>query len=79
MQNIHIDDTVILTKLSNASLNLYAKAKQKGMSYVKCPCHIKNTSTGKVINIFANGFLLQYPGFTTVAHPYDLRRVTVHG
>ena len=75
MQKFHIQDTVVLTKLSNASLNLYAKAKQKGLSYVQCPCHVKNTMTGTIISTFANGFLIQCLNFTTVAHPFDLRKV----
>ncbi len=74
--NFSIGDKVIVTKASNASLNLYMRTKQAGMIYVKCPC---NAKTGMVLNIsarFVNGFLLKTDsGFCTVAHPNDLRKV----
>lgn len=74
--NFSIGDSVIITKASNASLNLYMKTKQAGMIYIRCPC---NAKTGTVLNIsakFVNGFLLKTnTGFCTVAHPNDLRKV----
>lgn len=70
-----LGDKVVVTKASNASLNLYMKTKQAGMVYVHCPCNAKSTTTLEIAKAFSTGFILQGPGFLTVAHPNDLRKV----
>lgn len=70
-------DRVVVGKASNASLNLYMKAKQKGYTFVKCPCNAKTGQLFEVINNFYGGYLLRDPksDVMIVAHSNDLRRV----
>lgn len=77
----NVDDIVIIRKASNASLNLYMKAKQKGLSYVKCPCNAKTGQVFRVKSLFGKGgFLLQGENnrLITVAFSNDLRRVNIN-
>lgn len=77
----NVDDMVIIRKASNASLNLYMKAKQKGLSYVKCPCNAKTGQVFRIKSLFGKGgFLLQGEnnGLITVAFSNDLRRVNIN-
>lgn len=72
-----IGDKVVLKKASNASLNLYMKAKQSGMSYVKCPCNAKTGFVFEIKAAFANGFFLTgvNNSLSVVAHPNDIRSI----
>ena len=74
---LNIGDTVVIRSTSNASLNLYMKAKQAGLSYIKCPCNAKTGQTFEVKANFASGFMLKglNNGLLTVAHPNDLRSI----
>lgn len=73
---VHIGDKVIIDKVSNASLNLYMKAKQLGYSYIKCPCNAKHNMTFDIISQFGKGYLLKNNvGLKTVAYNSDLRKV----
>lgn len=72
----NIGDKVIIDKVSNASLNLYMKAKQNGLVYIKCPCNAKHTSVFEIQKTFLNGFLLSnIDKLVTVAYSNDLRKV----
>lgn len=77
MNSLKIGDTVVVTKASNASLNLYMKAKKKGMSYIKCPCNAKPTTKCIIQGGFDNrGLLLKMDnGQLTVAYMNDVRKV----
>lgn len=79
ISNIGVGDTVIVNRASNASLNLYMKAKQNGLVYIKCPCNAKSYMLFVVTGIFGNGFLLKCNTIQTVAHPNDLRKVQKNG
>lgn len=73
---LNIGDKVIIDKVSNASLNLYMKAKQNGLVYIKCPCNAKHTSVFEIQKTFFNGFLLSNANrLVTVAYYSDLRKV----
>ena len=72
----NIGDHVVITSITNASLNLYEKTKRVGYSYIHCPCHVKAGTDIFIEKEFSGGFLLRSSlGFLTVAHPNDLRKV----
>lgn len=73
----NVGDTVVVRSSSNASLNLYMKAKQAGLTYVKCPCNAHTGQTFEIKSGFYNGFMLKgiNNGLLTVAHPNDLRSI----
>lgn len=76
IKKLNIGDKVVIESVSNASLNLYMKARQNGLSYIRCPCNAKHTSVFEVQNTFLNGFLLKSQDkLVTVAFNGDLRRV----
>lgn len=78
-KRIAIGDKVILREdVSNASLNLYMIAKQKGMLYLKCPCNSKKGEIFEVVSSFSSGFILQDPvsKMKIVAHANDLQKIT---
>ena len=72
-----IGDSVVLDKTSNASLNLYQKAKSMGMVYIYCPCNIKAGMKLKIEKPFGNGVILRdsISNKLFVAHLNDLRKV----
>lgn len=72
-----IGDKVVLIKATNASLNLYEKAKRAGMTYVRCPCSVKSTDVLTIMSSFATvGALLKKSnGVIVVAHFKDIRKV----
>lgn len=76
-ESFNIGDTVIVRHASNASLNLYMKAKQAGLSYIKCPCNAKTGQTFEIKGNFLSGFMLKglNNGLVIVAHASDMRRI----
>jgi hypothetical protein len=73
-----VGDTVVITnRTSNASLNLYQRTKQKGMSYIHCPCNAKAGMLFTIVQGFENGFILKHTqsNFLIVAHPNDIQGV----
>lgn len=71
-------DKVVVGKASNASLNLYLKAKKSGYTFIKCPCNAKTGQIFKVLASFANGYLLQSMddmSVKIVAHAMDLKKI----
>lgn len=79
IKNISIGDTVIIEKASNASLNLWMKARQQGMMYIKCPCNAKKGNVFEVKAKFENGYILKGTNNTLqiVAYSSDMRKVNV--
>lgn len=76
VNKLNIGDKVIIDKVSNASLNLYMKAKQNGLIYIKCPCNANHTSVFEIQKTFFNGFLLVGSNrLMTVAYSSDLRKI----
>lgn len=77
MKNVNIGDKVLIKRVTNASLNLYTKAKQFGLRYVKCPCNAKTGQYFEVKSVFFNGFLLKgiNNSLFTVAYLNDLREL----
>lgn len=75
VKKFSIGDKVIIQNLTNASLNLYNKAKLAGYGFIHCPCNIKANVTSTIIQTFGNGYLLDTGFFKSVAHPNDLRKV----
>lgn len=70
------DEVIITKKSSNASLNLYQKTKQAGLSYVHCLCHAHPTCTYEIISSFSNGFIIKNKdNYFMVAHPNDMRKI----
>lgn len=73
---VNIGDKVIVEKASNASLNLYMKAKKLGYSYIKCPCNAKHNMIFTIISQFGNGYLLKNDSnLQVVAYSSDLKKV----
>ena len=71
------DKVIIIGKSSNASLNLYQKTKQAGLSYVHCLCHSHPNCAYEVVSSFSSGYLIKAEDrdYIMVAHPNDMRRV----
>ena len=71
------DIVVVINTLSNASLNLHQKAKQKGFNYIHCACGVKTGSKFMALRKFDAGWILKdvTKEYLIVAHPKDLLKV----
>lgn len=77
IKHIGLGDKVVIDKASNASLNLWMKARQQGLMYIKCPCNAKRGNVFEVKAKFENGYILQEVknGLQVVAYTSDMRKV----
>lgn len=68
-------DKVIIADLSNASLNLWMKAKMNGGSFLKCPCNAKNTEL-EILSVYQKvGFICKFGDHKTIVHRKDVRGI----
>lgn len=75
--NVGVGDKVAIMIASNLSMNLYEKARSRGMSYVHCPCSSKAGDVYIVESTFGDGLLLKniVTHYKTVAVLKDIKKV----
>lgn len=75
--NVDIGDKVAIMIASNLSMNLYEKARSRGMNYIHCPCSSKAGDVYIVENTFGDGLLLKniVTHYKTVAVLKDIKKV----
>lgn len=75
--NVGVGDKVAIMIASNLSMNLYEKARSRGMSYIHCPCSSKAGDVYIVENTFGDGLLLKniVTHYKTVAVLKDIKKV----
>lgn len=75
--NVGVGDKVAIMIASNLSMNLYEKARSRGMNYIHCPCSSKAGDVYIVENTFGGGLLLKniVTHYKTVAVLKDIKKV----
>ena len=75
--NVGVGDKVAIMIASNLSMNLYEKARSRGMNYIHCPCSSKAGDVYIVENNFGDGLLLKniVTHYKTVAVLKDIKKV----
>lgn len=75
--NVGVGDKVAIMIASNLSMNLYEKARSRGMNYIHCPCSSKAGDVYIVESIFGDGLLLKniVTHYKTVAVLKDIKKV----